>query len=118
MLGHQLCTHQSGDAGLVVDKLYVTEHVQFKEEFYLAITIDREMYSPPVILSAAQLGPLRCPVVVRLQGTNSEKGQRTVSDKFCFRNLLIGPGLDSRVRVEPDRPPISVELPRLSLKRP
>lgn len=40
------------------------------------------MVTESVIQAAAQLGPLRCPVVVRLQGTNSEEGQRIVSHFF------------------------------------
>jgi succinyl-CoA synthetase beta subunit len=51
MLGHKLFTKQSAGKGLLVDRLYVTEYVEYKEEYYLAITIDRSTYSPALIVS-------------------------------------------------------------------
>jgi succinyl-CoA synthetase beta subunit len=38
-----------------------------------------DMIAESIISAAAQLGPLRCPIVVRLQGTNAEEGQKMVS---------------------------------------
>lgn len=51
MLGHRLVTKQTSGQGLKVEKLYVAETIKYDEEWYLAITIDREQYSPAVILS-------------------------------------------------------------------
>ncbi|KAF2635189.1 hypothetical protein P280DRAFT_501978 [Massarina eburnea CBS 473.64] len=53
MLGHELITKQTGDKGLRVDKIYVAETITYQDEWYLAIamTIDREKYSPAIILS-------------------------------------------------------------------
>ena len=36
------------------------------------------MIAESVIMAAARLGPLQVPVVVRLQGTNAEEGQKMV----------------------------------------
>jgi succinyl-CoA synthetase beta subunit len=36
------------------------------------------MIAESIISAASQRGPLRCPIVVRLQGTNSEEGQSMV----------------------------------------
>jgi succinyl-CoA synthetase beta subunit len=38
-----------------------------------------DMIAESIISAAAQLGLLRCPIVVRLQGTNAEEGQRMAS---------------------------------------
>lgn len=51
MLGQRLITKQTGHSGLPVNKVYVTEAVKYDDEWYLAMTIDRENYSPAVILS-------------------------------------------------------------------
>jgi succinyl-CoA synthetase beta subunit len=51
MLGNKLFTKQSAGKGLVVNKLYVTEHVDYNQEYYLAMTIDRTTYSPALIIS-------------------------------------------------------------------
>ena len=51
MLGHRLRTKQTGEPGLMVNKLYVAETVSYANEWYLAMTIDRENYSPAIIIS-------------------------------------------------------------------
>lgn len=51
MLGHCLRTEQSSGNGLRVNKLYATEHVNYKTEYYLALTIDREAFAPVLIVS-------------------------------------------------------------------
>lgn len=51
MLGQRLATKQTADAGLTVSKVYVAESVQYDDEWYLAMTIDRENYSPAIVLS-------------------------------------------------------------------
>lgn len=51
MLGQRLITKQTNSQGLKVDKLYVAETVSYNEEWYLSMTIDRENYSPALILS-------------------------------------------------------------------
>lgn len=51
MLGHRLKTKQTGQQGLKVNKVYVAETIKYNDEWYLAFTIDREMYSPAIIIS-------------------------------------------------------------------
>ena len=51
MLGHRLVTKQTKGDGLQVDKLYVSEKVAYKNEYYLAMTIDRENCCPAIIAS-------------------------------------------------------------------
>ncbi|KAJ5322387.1 succinate-CoA ligase [Penicillium brevicompactum] len=51
MLGHRLHTQQTNQNGLLVNKVYVAEHLAFDSEYYIAITIDRENYAPAVIVS-------------------------------------------------------------------
>lgn len=51
MLRHHLHTKQTSDKGLLVEKLLVVEPVRFTEEWYVAMAIDRENYSPAIIVS-------------------------------------------------------------------
>lgn len=51
MLGHSLRTSLTAYGGPVVRQLYVVEDISPKEEWYVAITIDRERYCPILILS-------------------------------------------------------------------
>ncbi|CAK7202677.1 hypothetical protein SEUCBS139899_005403 [Sporothrix eucalyptigena] len=52
MLGRRLQTKQTAAGeGLVVNKLYVAEPVPHTEEWYLAMTVDRETYKPTIVLS-------------------------------------------------------------------
>ncbi|KAL2204748.1 hypothetical protein CC79DRAFT_1398983 [Sarocladium strictum] len=51
MLGSRLETAQTAYGGPVVKQLYVAEQIKPKEEWYLAITIDRERYCPVLIIS-------------------------------------------------------------------
>ncbi|KAF2093356.1 succinate-CoA ligase [Rhizodiscina lignyota] len=51
MLGHRLKTKQTPSKGLKVDKLYVVETIKYHDEWYLAMTIDREQYKPAIIIS-------------------------------------------------------------------
>lgn len=53
MLGHRLITKQTGEKGLQVNKIYVAEQIEYQDEWYLAMTIDRERYQPALILSKA-----------------------------------------------------------------
>ncbi|KAF2480734.1 ATP-grasp domain-containing protein [Neohortaea acidophila] len=53
MLGHRLITKQTDEKGLSVNKLYVAETIKYDDEWYLAMTIDRENYSPAIIVSKA-----------------------------------------------------------------
>lgn len=53
MLGHHLHTKQTTEKGLPVDKLYVTEKVEYTKEFYLAVTVDRQNCCPAIIVSRA-----------------------------------------------------------------
>jgi succinyl-CoA synthetase beta subunit len=61
----------------------------------IALGITRcDMIAEAIIAAAAQLHPLRCPIVVRLQGTNAKEGQKLVQFlrqcKVC-RILLTQP---------------------------
>lgn len=38
-----------------------------------------DMIAEAIVAAAAELGGFKCPVVIRLQGTNSEKGLKLVS---------------------------------------
>ncbi|CAK7231241.1 hypothetical protein SBRCBS47491_007864 [Sporothrix bragantina] len=52
MLGQRLQTKQTAAGqALAVNKLYVVEPVPHTEEWYLAMTIDRETYRPTIVLS-------------------------------------------------------------------
>ncbi|RDW62464.1 succinate-CoA ligase subunit beta [Coleophoma cylindrospora] len=51
ILGNHLITKQTGPGGTLVKKVYMAETVKFEQEYYLAMTIDRERFSPVVILS-------------------------------------------------------------------
>ncbi|KEZ46301.1 Succinyl-CoA ligase [ADP-forming] subunit beta, mitochondrial [Scedosporium apiospermum] len=51
MLGHKLNTNQTSGDGLKVNKLLVAEAIKYSDEWYLAMTIDREAYLPAIILS-------------------------------------------------------------------
>jgi succinyl-CoA synthetase beta subunit len=51
MLGNRLTTAQTGPGGRPVKRVYMVETVKFQQEYYLAMTIDREKFSPVVILS-------------------------------------------------------------------
>ncbi|KAF4345855.1 beta-succinyl synthetase precursor [Fusarium beomiforme] len=51
MLGHRLKTKQTSGDGILVEKLLVAEFEECEEEWYLAITLDREQYSPVVLIS-------------------------------------------------------------------
>lgn len=53
MLGYNLVTKQTEKDGLPVERLYVTEKVDYIKEFYLSITIDRKNYCPAIITSKA-----------------------------------------------------------------
>uniref|UniRef100_A0A0D2XL53 ATP-grasp domain-containing protein n=1 Tax=Fusarium oxysporum (strain Fo5176) TaxID=660025 RepID=A0A0D2XL53_FUSOF len=51
MLGHRLKTKQTSGAGILVEKVLVAEFEECEEEWYLAIALDRERYSPVVLIS-------------------------------------------------------------------
>ena len=51
MLGHQLVTKQTEKDGLLVDRIYISEKVAYKDEYYLSMTIDRENCCPAIIAS-------------------------------------------------------------------
>lgn len=50
MLGHNLITKQTSPDGLPVSRLYVTEKLDIESEYYLAITVSRENYSPVLLM--------------------------------------------------------------------
>jgi succinyl-CoA synthetase beta subunit len=43
ILGMTLVTHQTGDAGQLVKKIMVTEAIDIKKEYYVAVTLDRNV---------------------------------------------------------------------------
>ncbi len=51
MLGMTLITHQTGPEGKLVQKLYVEAAANIKEEYYLGITLDRQLGVPMMIAS-------------------------------------------------------------------
>ncbi|KAG9500580.1 hypothetical protein J7337_009062 [Fusarium musae] len=51
MLGHRLRTKQTSGDGILVEKVLVAEFEECDEEWYLAIALDREKYSPVVLIS-------------------------------------------------------------------
>lgn len=51
MLGNTLVTVQTGSAGRVVKTVYFTEAAEIRDEYYLAVVMDRESSSPVVIAS-------------------------------------------------------------------
>lgn len=51
MLGYRLRTSHTLDSGLYVKHLLVAEAVPYKQKWYVALTIDRETYSPVVVVS-------------------------------------------------------------------
>lgn len=53
MLGHRLVTKQTSSNGLLVDRVNIAEVIDFKDEYYVAMTIDRAKYSPAIIVSKA-----------------------------------------------------------------
>lgn len=55
MLGQVLVTHQTGEAGRLVNKVMIAEGVDIERELYLAILLDRET-SRPVIVASTEGG--------------------------------------------------------------
>ena len=52
MLGMNLITHQTGPEGQKVRKVYITEALDIKKEFYCAITLDRARYKDVFMVSS------------------------------------------------------------------
>ncbi|KAJ5379415.1 hypothetical protein N7509_012534 [Penicillium cosmopolitanum] len=51
MLGYNLTTKQTPPEGLLVNKLYIYKSVDIADEFYVAITFDRDRYMPVLLIS-------------------------------------------------------------------
>lgn len=51
MLGHHLRTKQTPPEGLLVNKLYIYKAVSVAQEYYIAMTFDRQRASPVLLLS-------------------------------------------------------------------
>src|SRR3546814_12133150 len=51
MLGNTLVTIQTGDAGKQVNRLYITDGADIKQEFYLALLVDRASSRIAVVAS-------------------------------------------------------------------
>src|SRR5690606_35815561 len=52
LLGRPLVTHQTGPAGRIVQKVYVTRGVDIARELYLAVAVDRASAAPVMMASA------------------------------------------------------------------
>lgn len=52
MLGHKLTTQQTPPEGLLVNKLYIYQAVTITQEYYFAMTFDRQKGSPVLLISA------------------------------------------------------------------
>jgi succinyl-CoA synthetase beta subunit len=52
MLEHTLVTRQTGPKGKCVRKVYLTEGIRIRREFYISIIVDCEHYCPVLIVSA------------------------------------------------------------------
>ncbi|KAF9894872.1 hypothetical protein FE257_004493 [Aspergillus nanangensis] len=51
MLGYHLVTKQTPPSGIPVSKLYIYKSVDIAQEFYLAVTFDRERSTPVLLMS-------------------------------------------------------------------
>lgn len=52
MLGTRMVTHQTDQKGIEINYVLIEEAILIKREIYLALAIDRSMYSPILIVSA------------------------------------------------------------------
>jgi succinyl-CoA synthetase beta subunit len=52
MLGQVLVTHQTGEAGRLVNRVLIARSVDIKKEYYLAILMDRATQRPVIVASA------------------------------------------------------------------
>jgi succinyl-CoA synthetase beta subunit len=51
ILGMTLVTHQTGPQGKLVQKLYIEDGVDIKDEFYLSVVLDRKLEMPLIMAS-------------------------------------------------------------------
>ncbi|MDR1401528.1 MAG: ADP-forming succinate--CoA ligase subunit beta [Puniceicoccales bacterium] len=51
MLGNTLVTKQTGDAGRIVNAVYLVKPVEIEHEYYVAILLDRKLRRPTLIIS-------------------------------------------------------------------
>ena len=84
MLGHRLKTSQTAEQGPLVKQLYIAEQVSPAEEWYLAITIDRENYCPVIAIS-------------KKGGMNIEDIARESPDDVFTFPLAYGQGVNKEV---------------------
>jgi succinyl-CoA synthetase beta subunit len=78
MLGQSLITKQTPPKGLLVNKVYVTEALEYVDEFYLAMTIDRSNYCPAIIISRA--GGVDVETTAKRQSEEIHKFRFTLSE--------------------------------------
>ena len=106
MLGQSLVTKQTLPEGLPVDKLFVVEKLNVGQEYYLAITIDRRLSCPVLILSRGggtnieQLAITDPSAVIKIPLTYSEGITNEIIASICQRFGLEGtqPGLRQALR--------------------
>lgn len=87
MLGHHLKTAQTIGKGVAVKQVYVAETVKYEEEWYLALTIDRENYTPAIILS-------------KTGGVDIETMAKEHPEKLFMFPFQISSGITSSLTVE------------------
>ncbi|KAH7123229.1 hypothetical protein B0J13DRAFT_151778 [Dactylonectria estremocensis] len=51
MLGHRLTTEKTAHDGIQVNQLYVAETIEHDDAWYLALALDREYYTPVIVVS-------------------------------------------------------------------
>ncbi|KUM61512.1 hypothetical protein ACN42_g5616 [Penicillium freii] len=56
------------------------------------------MIAEAIVAAAAEMGGFKCPVVVRLQGTNSEKGLKLI-EQSGLKNLAVEAEFEKAARM-------------------
>jgi len=80
ILGMTLVTHQTGEEGRLVQKVHITEAAKIKEEYYVAITLDRAIGQDVFMVSSEG-------------GVEIEEVARTSPEKMVKEILVPGLGL-------------------------
>lgn len=100
MLGHRLKTKQTSGDGILVEKVLVAEFEECDEEWYLSIAVDRERYSPVVLISRSG--------GVDIEDTAKGEGGSLRSFHFNFSEGIT-PDLLERLREGVDASPAEAE---------
>ena len=92
MLGNTLVTIQTGEAGKQVNRLYITDGADIKQEFYLALLVDRG--SSRVVARVAK--PITKEQTLDIESAISKSLGRTVTVEVEVDPALIG-GLQLKI---------------------